>query len=35
VRAFVAYGGDERYPIGDGIEVIGLKLLMAELKALS
>lgn len=29
-RAFLAYGGDERYPKGDGVEAIGLRQLMEE-----
>lgn len=30
-RTFVAYSGDDRYPFRDGVEVIGLRELMAEL----
>ena len=33
-RAFVVYGGDERYPVGGGVEVIGLRELATELAAL-
>ena len=33
-RAFVVYGGDDRYPVGAGIEVIGLRELATELAAL-
>ena len=33
-RTFVVYGGDERYPVGDGVEVIGLRELAMELAAL-
>ena len=33
-RAFLVYGGDERYPKGDGIEAIGLRKLMEELATL-
>jgi len=33
-RAFVVYGGDDRYPVGGGIEVIGLRELALELAAL-
>ncbi len=29
-RTFVAYSGDDRYPFRDGVEVIGLRELMAE-----
>lgn len=30
-RTFVAYSGDDRYPFREGVEVIGLRELMAEL----
>lgn len=30
-RTFIAYSGDDRYPFRDGVEVIGLRELMAEL----
>ena len=33
-RAFLVYGGTERYPKGDGLEAIGLTELAAELAAL-
>ena len=33
-RAFVVYGGDDRYPVGGGVEVIGLRELATELAAL-
>ena len=33
-RAFVVYGGDDRYPVGGGVEVIGLRQLATELAAL-
>ena len=32
-RAFLVYGGDERYPKGGGVEAIGLRGLMEELAA--
>lgn len=32
-RTFIAYSGDDRYPFGDGVEVIGLRELTAELAA--
>lgn len=31
-RAFVVYGGDDRYPVGGGVEVIGLRELALELR---
>ncbi|MDE2662141.1 MAG: ATP-binding protein [Gemmatimonadota bacterium] len=33
-RAFVVYGGDDRYPVRGGVEVIGLRELALELAAL-
>lgn len=33
-RAFVVYGGDDRYPVGGEVEVIGLRELALELAAL-
>lgn len=33
-RAFLVYGGDERYPKGGGVEAIGLRELMEEVAAL-
>ena len=33
-RAFVVYGGDDRYPLGRGVEAIGLRDLAKELAAL-
>ena len=33
-RAFVVYGGDDRFPVGDGVEVVGLRELATELAAL-
>jgi uncharacterized protein len=33
--AFLVYGGDERYPKGDGIEAIGVEELAKELAALA
>jgi uncharacterized protein len=33
-RAFVVYGGDERYPIAEGVEAIGLRELVALLASL-
>ena len=33
-RAFVVYGGDDRYPLGRGVEAIGLRDLAMELAAL-
>ncbi len=33
-HAFVVYGGEDRYPIGDSVEVISLRTLMNELKIL-
>ena len=33
-RAFVVYGGDDRYPAGGGVEVIGLRELATELAGL-
>jgi len=32
-RAFVVYSGEERYPRGEGVEVIGLKEMAATLAA--
>lgn len=32
-RRFVVYSGDDRYPLGQGVEAIGLRDLAAELKA--
>ncbi len=32
-RAFVVYPGDKRYPLGDGVEAIGLSELCAELSS--
>jgi hypothetical protein len=32
-RAFIAYPGDERFPLAAGIEAIGLKELCAEIAA--
>ena len=29
-RKFVVYPGDDRWPLGDGIEVLGLGALLAE-----
>ncbi len=34
-KAFIVYGGDERYPKGQGIEVIGLHEMASELATLS
>jgi hypothetical protein len=31
-RAFVVYAGDERYPLADGVEVIGLAAMIEELR---
>ena len=33
-KTFLVYGGDERYPLGGGVEVIGLRALAAELASL-
>ncbi len=34
-RAFVVYSGDERYPIADGVEAIGLRALVSLLSTLN
>ena len=34
-RAFIVYGGEERYPAGAGVEVIGLTALAEELSRLA
>lgn len=34
-RSFVVYAGDARYPLGDGVEVIGLREMAAMLAALA
>lgn len=33
-RSFVVYAGDERYPLADGVEAIGLRELASELASL-
>jgi len=32
-RSFIVYGGEKRYPKGDGIEAIGLADLLAEIRS--
>ena len=34
-RRLLVHAGDERYPIGDGVEALGLRLLAEELRRLS
>jgi hypothetical protein len=34
-RRLLVHAGDERYPIGDGVEAVGLRLLAEELRRLS
>lgn len=31
-RAFVVYGGDERYPLPEGVEAVGLKEMVGMLR---